>query len=64
MKNWFMFLLYLPWCNLFVNLLQKMVVEFAGSGIGLALEEMLVRFFPFFPPCFSGNFYHIIQSWK
>lgn len=41
MKNWLMFLLYLPWYNLFVILLQKMVVEFARSGIGLALEEML-----------------------
>ena len=45
MKNWLMFLLYLPWYNLFVILLQKMVVEFARSGIGLALEEMLVSFF-------------------
>lgn len=55
MKNWLMFLLYLPWYNPFVILLQKMVVEFARSGIGLALEEMLVSFFfSFFPFRFSG----------
>ena len=59
MKNWLMFLLYLPWYNPFVILLQKMVVEFARSGIGLALEEMLVSFFfSFFPFRFSILFSH------
>lgn len=38
MKNWVVFLLYAPWCNQFAVLLRNIVVEFASSDIGLALE--------------------------
>ena len=43
MKNWLIFLQWVPWCSLFVTLLQKIVVEYASSDIGVALEIMLYR---------------------
>lgn len=46
MKNWVVFLLYAPWCNQFAVLLRNIVVEFASSDIGLALEGFFT--IPFF----------------
>lgn len=33
MKNWLILPLFVPWCSLFVTLLQKIVVEFASTDI-------------------------------
>ena len=37
MKNWRIFLQFVPWCNLFGTLSQKIVVEYASSDIGYSL---------------------------
>lgn len=50
MKNWHMFLLYVPWCSPFVILLKKSGVEFAIPDNGVAVR-----------PCYS-EFLHLFLN--